>query len=114
MLTLPFKFAYTIHSHPQLSFRLALIFSLQEDGLRQFFFQHAPAKGSALKLLNIGLTPDVPFTKSSSVPPIKPIGSGFSSPSRQALLKDGPAFSTDTDSNTAETRFERFGLIPTE
>ncbi|KAG9711216.1 hypothetical protein KCU77_g137, partial [Aureobasidium melanogenum] len=72
----------------------------------------APAKGRAMKLLNIGSTPDGPFTKSSSVPPIKPIGSGFSSPSCQALLKDGPAFSTETDSNIAETRFVRFGLIP--
>ncbi|KAG9588115.1 hypothetical protein KCU77_g7467, partial [Aureobasidium melanogenum] len=75
---------------------------------------YTPAKGSAMKLLNIGSTPDGPSTKSSSVSPIKPIGSGFSSPSRQTLLKDGPAFSTDTDPNIAETRFVRFGLIPTE
>lgn len=67
-----------------------------------------------MKLLNIGSTPDGPSTKSSSVSPVKPIGSGFSSPSRQSLLKDGPAFSTDTDPNVAETRFVRFGLIPTE
>ncbi|KAG9755621.1 hypothetical protein KCU73_g5322, partial [Aureobasidium melanogenum] len=75
---------------------------------------YTPAKGSAMKLLNIGSTPDGPSTKSTSVSPIKPIGSGFSSPSRQTLLKDGPAFSTDTDPNIAETRFVRFGLIPTE
>ncbi|KAH0371565.1 hypothetical protein KCU65_g1688, partial [Aureobasidium melanogenum] len=75
---------------------------------------YTPAKGSAMKLLNIGSTPDGPSTKSSSVSPVKPIGSGFSSPSRQPLLKDGPAFSTDTDPNVAETRFVRFGLIPTD
>ncbi|KAH0330859.1 hypothetical protein KCU71_g80, partial [Aureobasidium melanogenum] len=43
---------------------------------------------------------------SSSVSPIKPIGSGFSPPSRQALPKDGPTFSTDTDSNISEPRFD--------
>lgn len=75
---------------------------------------YTPAKGSAMKLLNIGSTPDGPPTKSSSVSPVKPIGSGFSSPSRQSSLKDGPVFSTDTDPNVAETRFVRFGLIPIE
>ena len=67
-----------------------------------------------MKLLNIGSTPDGPSTKASSVSPVKPIGSGFSSPTRQPSLKDGPVFSTDTDPNIAETRFVRFGKIPAE
>ncbi|KAH0163502.1 hypothetical protein KCU67_g5530, partial [Aureobasidium melanogenum] len=40
-----------------------------------------------MKLLKIGSTPDGPSTKSSPVSPIKPIGSGFSSPSRQTLSR---------------------------
>jgi hypothetical protein len=72
-----------------------------------------PAKGSAMKFLNLGSTPDGPSTKASSLSPVKPIGSGFSSPSRQSMLKDGPPFSTDADPNIAETRFVRFGMIPT-
>ncbi|CAD0109878.1 unnamed protein product, partial [Aureobasidium uvarum] len=75
---------------------------------------YTPANGSAMKLLNIGSTPDGPSTKTSSSSPVKPIGSGFSSPSRQTSLKDGPAFSTDADPNLAETRFVRFGMIPGE
>ncbi|KAH0280456.1 hypothetical protein KCU91_g1020, partial [Aureobasidium melanogenum] len=107
------------HHSPQdhvvhIAVQFCLLLSLEEEGQRQLFFQHAPAKGSAMNLSNIGSTPDGPSTKSSSVSPIRPIGSGSSSPSHQALLKDGPAFSTDTDPNIAETRFVRFGLIPTE
>ncbi|KAG9761005.1 hypothetical protein KCU73_g2607, partial [Aureobasidium melanogenum] len=89
MLTLPFK-----------------LLSLQEESQRQLFFQPGLARGSAMKLLKIGSTPDGPSTTSSSVSPIKPICFGFSSPSRQTLLKDGPAFRTDTNLNIAGTRFE--------
>jgi hypothetical protein len=73
-----------------------------------------PSKGSAMKFLNLGSTPEGPSTKVSSASPVKPIGSGFSSPSRQASLKDGLPFSTDVDPNNAETRFVRFGMIPHE
>lgn len=67
-----------------------------------------------MNLLNIGSTPDGASTKASSLSPVKPIGSGFSSPSRQPVLRDGPPFSTDTDPNVTETRFVRFGMIPAE
>jgi hypothetical protein len=73
-----------------------------------------PTKGSAMNFLNLGSTPEGPFTKASSASPVKPIGSGFSSPSRQTPFKDGPPFSTDADPNVAETRFVRFGMIPDE
>jgi hypothetical protein len=73
-----------------------------------------PVKGSAMKFLNLGSTPEEPSTKASSASPVKPIGSGFSSPSRQASFRDGPPFSTDADPNVAETRFVRFGMIPLE
>ena len=73
-----------------------------------------PSKASAMNLLNIGSTPDGESTKASSLSPVKPIGSGFSSPSRQPVLRDGPPFSTDTDPNVAETRFVRFGNIPAQ
>ncbi|KAG9606307.1 hypothetical protein KCU77_g196, partial [Aureobasidium melanogenum] len=88
------------------------LLSLQEEGPRQLFFEHAPAKGSAMELLNIDSTPDGPSTKSSSASPIKPVGSDFSSPSRQALLKDGPAFSIDTDPNIAESGFVLSAWFP--
>jgi hypothetical protein len=73
-----------------------------------------PVKGSAMNFLNLGSTPEGPSTKASSASPVKPIGSGFSSPSRQTPFKDGPSFSTDVDPNVAETRFVRFGMIPVE
>lgn len=60
-----------------------------------------------MKPLDIGSTPDGLSTKSSSVSTVKPIGSGFSSPFRQPLLKDGSAFSTDTSSHVAETLYVR-------
>lgn len=75
---------------------------------------YTPIKGSAMKLLNIGSTPDGPPTKASSSSPIKPIGSGSSIPSSQSLLKDGFPFSTDADPNHAQTRFVLFGMIRAE
>ncbi|THW56451.1 hypothetical protein D6D20_08720 [Aureobasidium pullulans] len=69
---------------------------------------HTPSQGSAMKFLNAGSTAEGSSTKRSSLSPVKPVGSGFSSPSR------GPVFSTDTDTdpNTSETRFVCFDLIP--
>ena len=59
-----------------------------------------------MNLLNIGSIPlDGASTKASSLSPVKPIGSGFSSPFCQPVLRDGPPFSTDADLNGAETRF---------
>ncbi|TIA30290.1 hypothetical protein D6C78_09690 [Aureobasidium pullulans] len=71
--------------------------------------------GSAMKFLNAGSTAEGSSTKRSSLSPVKPVGSGFSSPSRvSAPLVQGPVFSTDTDTdpNTSETRFVCFDLIP--
>ncbi|THV85018.1 hypothetical protein D6D29_02696 [Aureobasidium pullulans] len=64
--------------------------------------------GSAMEFLNAGSTAEGSSTKRSSLSPVKPVGSGFSLPSR------GPVFSTDTDTdpNTLETRFVCFDLIP--
>ena len=67
-----------------------------------------------MNLLNIGSTPDEASTKASSLSPVKPIGSGFSFPPRQPVLRDGPPFSTETDPNVSETRFVRFGNIPAQ
>jgi hypothetical protein len=82
------------------------------SGSSSTFF--TPSKGSAMKFLNMGSTPEGPSSKASSLSPVKPIGSGFSSPSRQPVLRDGPPFSTDADPNVAESRFVRFGMIPME
>ena len=71
--------------------------------------------GSAMEFLNAGSTAEGSSTKRSSLSPVKPVGSGFSSPSRvSAPLVQGPVFSTDTDTdpNTSETRFVCFDLIP--
>ena len=68
-----------------------------------------------MKFLNAGSTAEGSSTKRSSLSPVKPVGSGFSSPSRvSAPLVQGPVFSTDTDTdpNTSETRFVCFDLIP--
>ncbi|THY37780.1 hypothetical protein D6C98_10605 [Aureobasidium pullulans] len=76
---------------------------------------HTPSQGSAMKFLNAGSTAEGSSTKRSSLSPVKPVGSGFSSPSRvSAPLVQGPVFSTDTDTdpNTSETRFVCFDLIP--
>jgi hypothetical protein len=73
-----------------------------------------PVKGSAMKFLNMGYTPDGPSTKASSASPVKPIGSGFSSPSPKASFKDGTLFSTEAGPNVAESPFVRFGMIPNE
>ncbi|THZ58946.1 hypothetical protein D6C86_06011 [Aureobasidium pullulans] len=76
---------------------------------------HTPSQDSALKFLNAGSTAEGSSTKRSSLSPVKPVGSGFSSPSRvSAPLVQGPVFSTDTDTdpNTSETRFVCFDLIP--
>ncbi|THX31217.1 hypothetical protein D6D10_08429 [Aureobasidium pullulans] len=76
---------------------------------------HTPSQGSAMKFLNPGSTVEGSSTKRSSLSPVKPVGSGFSSPSRvSAPLVQGPVFSTDTDTdpNTSETRFVCFDLIP--
>ena len=74
---------------------------------------HTPSQGSAMKFLNAGSTAEGSSTKRSSLSPVKPVGSGFSSPSRvSAPLVQGPVFSTDTDPNTSETRFVCFDLIP--
>jgi hypothetical protein len=82
------------------------------SGSSSTFF--TPSKGSAMKFLNMGSTPEGPSSKASSLSPVKPIGSGFSSPSHQPILRDGPPFSTDADPNIIETRFVRFGMIPSE
>ncbi|THW08840.1 hypothetical protein D6D24_08876 [Aureobasidium pullulans] len=76
---------------------------------------HTPSQGSAMKFLNAGSTAEGSSTKRSSLSPVKPVGSGFSSPSRvSAPLVQGLVFSTDThtDPNTSETRFVCFDLIP--
>ncbi|THW37194.1 hypothetical protein D6D21_08372 [Aureobasidium pullulans] len=68
-----------------------------------------------MEFLNTGSTAEGSSTKRSSLSPVKPVGSGFSSPSRvSAPLVQGPVFSTDTDTdpNTSETRFVCFDLIP--
>ncbi|THY35180.1 hypothetical protein D6C99_10299 [Aureobasidium pullulans] len=68
-----------------------------------------------MEFLNAGSTAEGSSTKRSSLSPVKPVGSGFSSPSRvSAPLVQGPVFSTDTDTdpNTSETRFVCFDLIP--
>ncbi|THW75269.1 hypothetical protein D6D19_04156 [Aureobasidium pullulans] len=70
---------------------------------------------NAMEFLNTGSTAEGSSTKRSSLSPVKPVGSGFSSPSRvSAPLVQGPVFSTDTDTdpNTSETRFGCFDLIP--
>ncbi|KAL2031005.1 hypothetical protein VTO58DRAFT_108360 [Aureobasidium pullulans] len=75
---------------------------------------HTPSQGSAVKFLNAGSAAEGSSTKRSSLSPVKPVGSGFSSPSRvSAPLLQGPVFSTgtDTDPNTSETRFVCFDLI---
>ncbi|TIA07080.1 hypothetical protein D6C81_09635 [Aureobasidium pullulans] len=71
--------------------------------------------GSAMEFLNAGSTAEGSSTKRSSLSPVKPVGSGFSLPSRvSAPLVQSPVFSTDTDTdpNTSETRFVCFDLIP--
>ncbi|THX67123.1 hypothetical protein D6D05_09970 [Aureobasidium pullulans] len=76
---------------------------------------HTPSQGSAVKFLNAGSAAEGSSTKRLSLSPVKPVGSGFSSPSRvSAPLVQGPVFSTgtDTDPNTSETRFVCFDLIP--
>ncbi|KAH0283302.1 hypothetical protein M436DRAFT_67749 [Aureobasidium namibiae CBS 147.97] len=73
-----------------------------------------PSKASVLKLLNIGPTPDGASNKASSLSPVKILGSGLSSPSRQPVLRDGPPFSTEVVPNVTETCFVRFGMIPAE
>ncbi|THX21708.1 hypothetical protein D6D12_09817 [Aureobasidium pullulans] len=76
---------------------------------------HTSSQGSTVKFLNAGSTAEGSSTKRSSLPPVKPVGSGFSSPSRvSAPLVQGPVFSTDTDTdpNTSETRLVCFDLIP--
>jgi hypothetical protein len=60
-----------------------------------------------MKFLNMGSTPEGPSPKTSSLSPVKPVVSGFSSPSRHPPLKDGPPFSTDADPNIDETHFVR-------
>ncbi|KAG9666380.1 hypothetical protein KCU99_g10156, partial [Aureobasidium melanogenum] len=130
MLTLPFKSAYTIHSHSQLPFLSCVVQLPVEPGhsltLRQTSqsLRREPTPALVPARACQGQRHEAPqdwfdsrrtiHQESSSVSSIKPIGSGFSSPSRQTLLKDGPAFSTDTDPNIAETLFVRFGLIPLE
>ncbi|KAI5209371.1 hypothetical protein AUEXF2481DRAFT_610513 [Aureobasidium subglaciale EXF-2481] len=74
---------------------------------------YTPGQGSAMKMLNLGSTPDGPSTK-SSFSSVKPIGSCVSSPSRHSSLMSGPGFSTDADPNLVETRFVRFGMLPGE
>ncbi|KAI5208502.1 hypothetical protein E4T39_01388 [Aureobasidium subglaciale] len=74
---------------------------------------YTPGQGSAMKLLNLGSTPEGPSTK-SSLSSVKPIGSCSSSPSRHSSLMNGPLFTTDAHPHLAETRFVRFGLIPRE
>ncbi|KAI4716730.1 hypothetical protein E4T48_07034, partial [Aureobasidium sp. EXF-10727] len=88
--------------------------SFQDSGSSSTNTIYTPVNGSAMKLLNIGSTPDLPSTKASSPSPIKPIGSGSSTPSSHSSLKDGLPFSTDVDPNVAETRFVLFGMIPAE
>ncbi|THZ82402.1 hypothetical protein D6C84_05796 [Aureobasidium pullulans] len=75
---------------------------------------HASTFG-AMKFSNAGSTAEGSSTKRSPLSPVKPVGSGFPSPSRvSAPLVQGPVFSTDTDTdpNTSETRFVCFDLIP--
>lgn len=43
---------------------------------------HTPSQGSAMKFLDAGSTAEGSSTKRSSLSPVKPVGSGFSSPSR--------------------------------
>ncbi|THV90364.1 hypothetical protein D6D26_09447 [Aureobasidium pullulans] len=101
--------------------------SSQEDMTNHFFQSasgslastfgdfHTPSQGSAMKFLDAGSTAEGSSTKRSSLSPVKPVGFGFSAPSRvSAPLVQGPVFSTDTDTdpNTSETRFVCFDLIP--
>ncbi|THX03704.1 hypothetical protein D6D13_07529 [Aureobasidium pullulans] len=75
---------------------------------------HTPSQGSAMKFLNASSTAEGSSTKRSSLSPVRPVGSGFSSPSRvSAPLVQGPVFSTDTDTdpNTSETRFSAEGCV---
>ncbi|THW81973.1 hypothetical protein D6D17_09523 [Aureobasidium pullulans] len=93
---------------PRLTIALATSHSASGSLASTFGDFHTPSQGSAMKFLNAGSTAEGSSTKRSSLPPVKPVGSGFSSPSR------GLVFSTDTDTdpNTSETRFVCFDLIP--
>ncbi|THY97993.1 hypothetical protein D6C92_03106 [Aureobasidium pullulans] len=100
---------------PRLTIALATSHSASGSLASTFGDFHTPSQGSAMKFLNAGSTAEGSSTKRSSLSPVKPVGSGFSSPSRvSAPLVQGHVFSTDTDTdpNTSETRFVCFDLIP--
>ncbi|THY81440.1 hypothetical protein D6C93_09529 [Aureobasidium pullulans] len=100
---------------PRLTIALATSHSASGSLASTFGDFHTPSQGSAMKFLNAGSTAEGSSTKRSSLSPVKPVGSGFSLPSRvSAPLVQGPVFSTDTDTdpNTLEERFVCFDLIP--
>ncbi|THX24003.1 hypothetical protein D6D11_10491 [Aureobasidium pullulans] len=100
---------------PRLTIALATSHGASGSHASTFGDLHTSSQGSTVKFLNAGSTAEGSSTKRSSLPPVKPVGSGFSSPSRvSAPLVQGPVFSTDTDTdpNTSETRLVCFDLIP--
>jgi len=85
----PFHFHFTLFLRTRLSLIpskktwLTIVFQGVSGSLASTFGDfHTPSQGSAMKFLDAGSTAEGSSTKRSSLSPFKPVGSGFSSPSR--------------------------------